>query len=250
MEKTSFSQSLIFRKSWNFMKKQGVTMVGLYLTFILVSVILSFVSGSDILSVRYILGNLLTFVISWGFGMGFSKLILNILDGIEPKVNVFLSVWSRAWNYLMQEIIILFIIGIYSVISYMAATSFYMTIFPLVYLFIGVLFFFLVFILIRISFTGLIILDTDLNCAEALKRSWKITKGYVWKLIFMYFSIVLLNVLGLIVFIIGIFFTLPMSQFIYTIAYRMLSDIYQEKEETEFINSTDEDSSAISLNNE
>ena len=28
MENVSFSQSMMFRKSWDFMKKQGVTMVG------------------------------------------------------------------------------------------------------------------------------------------------------------------------------------------------------------------------------
>ena len=33
MENVSFSQSMMFRKSWDFMKKQGVTMVGLYLAF-------------------------------------------------------------------------------------------------------------------------------------------------------------------------------------------------------------------------
>ena len=30
MENVSFSQSMMFRKSWDFMKKQGVTMVGLF----------------------------------------------------------------------------------------------------------------------------------------------------------------------------------------------------------------------------
>ena len=110
MENVSFSQSMMFRKSWDFMKKQGVTMVGLYLAFMVVSVFLSLISGENVTSGRYILGNLLAAILSWGFGMGFGKLILNILDGMEPKMSVFLSIWSRAWTYLKLEILILSVI--------------------------------------------------------------------------------------------------------------------------------------------
>ena len=180
MENVSFSQSMMFRKSWDFMKKQGVTMVGLYLAFMVVSVFLSLISGENVTSGRYILGNLLAAILSWGFGMGFGKLILNILDGMEPKMSVFLSIWSR--------------------------------------------------IMIRISFAGIIILDTELGCRAALKRSWYITKGYEWKLILLYLSILLLNVLGLLALVIGVFFTIVMSSFISTIAYRVLWALYRENE--------------------
>ena len=105
MENVSFSQSMMFRKSWDFMKKQGVTMVGLYLAFMVVSVFLSLISGENVTSGRYILGNLLAAILSWGFGMGFGKLILNILDGMEPKMSVFLSIWSRAWTYFRTYLI-------------------------------------------------------------------------------------------------------------------------------------------------
>ena len=63
-------------------------MVGLYLAFMAVSLFLGLISGNDVTSVRYILGNLLAAILSWGFGMGFGKLILNILDGMEPKMSV------------------------------------------------------------------------------------------------------------------------------------------------------------------
>ena len=121
MENVSFSQSMMFRKSWDFMKKQGVTMVGLYLAFMVVSVFLSLISGENVTSGRYILGNLLAAILSWGFGMGFGKLILNILDGMEPKMSVFLSIWSRAWTYLKLEILILSVIVVLGLIAFIAA---------------------------------------------------------------------------------------------------------------------------------
>lgn len=237
MENVSFSQSMMFRKSWDFMKKQGVTMVGLYLAFMVVSLFLGLISGNDVTSVRYILGNLLAAILSWGFGMGFGKLILNILDGMEPKMSVFLSIWSRAWTYLKLEILILSVIVVLGLIAFIAAdftikTPLAISVFiPLLgYLILAGLSILLCWIMIRISFAGVIILDTELGCRAALKRSWCITKGYEWKLILLYLSILLLNILGLLALVIGVFFTIVMSLFISMIAYRVLWALYQENE--------------------
>ena len=237
MENVSFSQSMMFRKSWDFMKKQGVTMVGLYLAFMAVSLFLGLISGNDVTSVRYVLGNLLAAILSWGFGMGFGKLILNILDGMEPKMSVFLSIWSRAWTYLKLEILILSVIVVLGLIAFIVAdfaikTPLVISLFiPLLgYLILVGLSILLCWIMIRISFAGMIILDTELGCRAALKRSWCITKGYEWKLILLYLSILLLNILGLLALVVGVFFTIVMSLFISTIAYRVLWALYRENE--------------------
>ena len=237
MENVSFSQSMMFRKSRDFMKKQGVTMVGLYLAFMVVSLFLGLISGNDVTSVRYILGNLLAAILSWGFGMGFGKLILNILDGMEPKMSVVLSIWSRAWTYLKLEILILSVIVVLGLIAFIVAdfaikTPLAISLFiPLLgYLILAGLSILLCWIMIRISFAGMIILDTELGCRAALKRSWCITKGYEWKLILLYLSILLLNILGLLALVVGVFFTIVMSLFISTIAYRVLWALYRENE--------------------
>ncbi|WP_418495820.1 hypothetical protein [Coprobacter sp.] len=237
MKDVSFSQSMMFRKSWDFMKKQGVTMVGLYLAFMVVSVFLSLISGENVTSGRYILGNLLAAILSWGFGMGFGKLILNILDGMEPKMSVFLSIWSRAWTYLKLEILILSVIVVFGLIAFIVA-DFAVKVplaisgfIPLLgYLILAVLIILLCWIMIRISFAGMIILDTELGCMAAVKRSWQITKGYVWQLVLLYLLILLLNILGLLALIVGVFFTIVMSLFISTIAYRVLWALYRENE--------------------
>lgn len=237
MKDVSFSQSMMFRKSWDFMKKQGVTMVGLYLAFMVVSVFLSLISGENVTSGRYILGNLLAAILSWGFGMGFGKLILNILDGMEPKMSVFLSIWSRAWTYLKLEILILSVIVVFGLIAFIVADFAVKVPFAisgfislLGYLILAVLIILLCWIMIRISFAGMIILDTELGCRAAVKRSWQITKGYVWQLVLLYLLILLLNILGLLALIVGVFFTIVMSLFISTIAYRVLWALYRENE--------------------
>ena len=237
MENVSFSQSMMFRKSWDFMKKQGVTMVGLYLAFMVVSLFLGLISGNDVTSVRYILGNLLAAILSWGFGMGFGKLILNILDGMEPKMSVFLSIWSRAWTYLKLEILILSVIVVLGLIAFIVAdfaikTPLAISLFiPLLgYLILAGLSILLCWIMIRISFAGMIILDTELGCRAALKRSWCITKGYEWKLILLYLSILLLNMLRLLALVVAVFSTIVMSLSISTIAYRVLWALYRENE--------------------
>ena len=226
-------------------------MVGLYLAFMVVSVFLSLISGENVTSGRYILGNLLAAILSWGFGMGFGKLILNILDGMEPKMSVFLSIWSRAWTYLKLEILILSVIVVFGLIAFIVAdfavkVPFAISGFiPLLgYLILAVLIILLCWIMIRISFAGMIILDTELGCRAAVKRSWQITKGYVWQLVLLYLLILLLNILGLLALIVGVFFTIVMSLFISTIAYRVLWALYRENE-----NIMDE-VSTVSHNNE
>ena len=145
-------------------------MVGLYLAFMVVSLFLSLISGENVTSGRYILGNLLAAILSWGFGMGFGKLILNILDGMEPKMSVFLSIWSRAWTYLKLEILILSVIVVLGLIAFIVAdfaikTPLVISLFiPLLgYLILAGLSIVLCWIMIRIPFAGIIILPTELG---------------------------------------------------------------------------------------
>ena len=152
-------------------------------------------------------------------------------------MSVFLSIWSRAWTYLKLEILILSVIVVLGLIAFIVAdfaikTPLVISLFiPLLgYLILVGLSILLCWIMIRISFAGMIILDTELGCRAALKRSWCITKGYEWKLILLYLSILLLNILGLLALVVGVFFTIVMSLFISTIAYRVLWALYRENE--------------------
>jgi uncharacterized membrane protein len=76
---------------------------------------------------------------------------------------------------------------------------------------------------IRLQFYKYLVVDKKMGPIEALKGSWNMTKGNVWNLIGLGLVIMLLNLLGLIALIIGIFVTAPISMVAMAYVYRKLS---------------------------
>lgn len=61
---------------------------------------------------------------------------------------------------------------------------------------------------IRLSFTGLLIVDRKLDAIEAIKTSWRMTKGYSWAIFGMVILALLIAIAGFIVLFVGIFFSM------------------------------------------
>lgn len=74
----------------------------------------------------------------------------------------------------------------------------------------------------RLQYTSYLIVDKDLGPLEAIKKSWAITKGNTWNLFFFGILLVLINLLGLICLIVGLFITVPLSLLATTFVYRKL----------------------------
>lgn len=69
-----------------------------------------------------------------------------------------------------------------------------------------------IYLAVRLQFYKfLIISDENLGPVAALKKSMKMTKGYFWKLFGFILAIILLNIIGLLVFIVGLAVTIPVS---------------------------------------
>jgi uncharacterized membrane protein len=58
---------------------------------------------------------------------------------------------------------------------------------------------------------------------EALKESWRITKGHKWQLFLLGLTLLGINLLGLMVLIVGVFVTIPISWLAIVHAYRTLA---------------------------
>ena len=80
-----------------------------------------------------------------------------------------------------------------------------------------------IYLAIRLQFYKFLIVDKgDIGPIESLKESWKMTKGYAWNLFLFLILIALLNILGVILFGVGLFVTIPISLLSYAILYRKL----------------------------
>ena len=60
-------------------------------------------------------------------------------------------------------------------------------------------------------FSGFLVIDRELGPIEAMKESYRITRGHKWKLFGLLLLLSLINLLGLLAFIVGLFVSVPVS---------------------------------------
>lgn len=88
---------------------------------------------------------------------------------------------------------------------------------------------------IKFYFFEYFIVDKGLGPIEALKRSWRLTKGAGWNLFLLFLLLGLINFLGTICFLVGLFATIPTAMLATAFVYRKLlsqietSQIYVQK---------------------
>ena len=73
------------------------------------------------------------------------------------------------------------------------------------------------------SFATYLVVDRGAGPIEAIKESWRITKGHKWQLFLLMLTLILLNIAGIIAFVIGVLVTIPVTWLAVTHAYRALS---------------------------
>jgi len=76
---------------------------------------------------------------------------------------------------------------------------------------------------IRLSFFDYFIVDRNSKIIESLKKSWEITKGNTWNLFLLYLLLGLINFLGALALMIGLFWSIPTTMLAQAFVYRKLS---------------------------
>ena len=77
--------------------------------------------------------------------------------------------------------------------------------------------------MLMFMFTTFIVIERELGPIEAMKESRRITRGHKWQLLGFLLMLVLINLLGLLALVVGIFVSIPVSSLAFVHAYRMLA---------------------------
>lgn len=88
---------------------------------------------------------------------------------------------------------------------------------------------------VKFQFCTYLIIDQNCRVTESLKRSSKITEGVRWNLLGFGLLLVLINIAGAIVFLIGLLVTIPLTMIAYASVYRKLqyqTEVFQSSETT------------------
>lgn len=216
-----------FKKNWKFITSAALlTMV--------IMIVLQVVKGA---TDRHIIASLvmmiISVVVSIAIALGWAKVLLNLVRNDSAQWDDFKSKIKNWKGYIIAMIIF----NLYKIIPVVLALPLFFSIIgsngnanvglliPLIVLAI-IGFLLVIWLSIRYVFISFIAVDdTTLSGWKILKKSALMTKGSMWKIF--WYSIVfgLVNLLGLICIVIGLFITVPMTK----IAMAKLYDSLKEK---------------------
>jgi uncharacterized membrane protein len=77
--------------------------------------------------------------------------------------------------------------------------------------------------MLMFMFTTFMVIERELGPIDAMKESRRITRGHKWQLLGFLLMLVLINLLGLLALVVGIFVSIPVSSLAFAHAYRMLA---------------------------
>ena len=74
-----------------------------------------------------------------------------------------------------------------------------------------------------LAFVPYLVVDKNLGPIEAIKESWRVTKGHKMQLFLLFLALMGLNIIGVLAFLIGIFVTVPITMLAFAHAYRTVT---------------------------
>lgn len=231
------------KTGWALTRKHFIVMLGLLLGIMVLSWIISMVGGTDIFSFRYWVISLVNIILPIWLGAGLNKIMLNAYAGEEPSFSVFGDMFRKLGGLIglnlivgivsALPLIVGFIIWIAGLGASMAVTDFsdpYEMGYALGAMFSGttgivsiILGLLSLYLTLRLMFAIYAYVDdSSVGVFGAIQRSWSMTHGNMGKIILCFLMMIVLNLIGLAVLIVGILVTLIISAFMIVAMYEQI----------------------------
>ena len=202
-----FSIGSAIRFGWETFKKRPWFFVGAGVVIALAYLVVGSISvGIDVsltgsLDETTVAGAVVNWILSALVSMGVVAFYLKAYD--NPNAVSLSSLWHPHpfWNYLAATIVV----GIVIILGLL------LLIVP------GII------VALMFMFATIIVIDRERGPIEAMKESMRVTRGYKWSLLGLAVVLVLLNVLGLLAFVVGLLVSIPVSLLAFMHAYRSLA---------------------------
>lgn len=203
MTAKTFDLGTSIKYGWEKTKENLIFLVGVILLMFVVNMVSSQIQGSigteGFVGMAGLISILFSLVMMF-IQMNFVRAGLSIVAGKKPSFNDLL-ITQPFVKYVIGNILTSIIVGI----------GLILLIIPGIYL------------ALRLGFTHLLIVDKNMDPIEALKKSWEITSGHVLQLFLLAVVLVLLNIAGAVLFLVGLLITIPMSFIAMIYVYKQLS---------------------------
>jgi len=200
MHKVQVGESLSF--AWNTFKKRPGILIGGFAIGAVIMIIISSVLDTEDMDpslTTFVMG-VVSMVIGVIVEMGFTAFALRAHDSLE-SVRI-KDLWHPTpfWKYL----------GIKILTGAIVVVGLILFVIPGVILSLGLM------------FGTYLVIDKHKGPIEALKGSWQMTKGNKWQLFLLVLTIIALNLVGFLAFVVGLLVTVPLSLLMMAHTYRKL----------------------------
>lgn len=188
------------RYGWRGLLRNLVPLAGIALVVFAVNLVVSVLDQQVNTAAGRVGTFLLSTIVSLLVGMGWIRVALTVVDGGTPRLDQLFQA-DRLVPYAIASLVLGVAVGFGLVLF----------IVPGVYL------------LARYGFTTYAIVDEGLGVGDAFRRSSDITEGHRGKLVLFGLALVVLNLLGLLAFIVGVIITSGVTILAVAYVYRRLS---------------------------
>lgn len=202
MEKLKIKEAIAF--GWETFKKRPLFIIGAFV----LAVVVSGVTGAILdpgegapLTMTTILMSLASAVITLFVEIGLLTFALRVHDAVEK------ATLKDMWN---PTPFIWYAIGQF-LVGFIVLVGLLLLVVPGVIAILGLM------------FTSYLIVDRGMGPIEAIKESWRMTKGHKGKLFLFTLTLLGLNILGFLALIVGLIVTVPISMLAVTHVYRKLA---------------------------
>jgi hypothetical protein len=227
MNSNKINISEILNKAWKLTSQNLTILLGLQISFFTFFILLTLlISGTkDSLPLMSFFFNAVNFILQVIFTLGMIRICLKIIDQEEVKFRDIIPNFQHSVRYVSASLFIAIIalmifFSIFSLFT-MANSNFMQNEYNKYILgfFVAIP---ILIIALRFQFYSYIIVDRNRSTFSSLLRSYLITKEHLGTLVVLILLLILINVLGALLLLIGLLFSIPVSMFIMALVYREL----------------------------
>jgi len=199
---TKFSKIEALEFGWKTTTSNLKFLIGLMIIVLVIYLLLAMI-GQALEDEKFLsfIFSLITWAIQLIVSLGLIKIAIKFCDKKKPLLSDLYTEYPKTLKYLLASIIV----GIITFIGFI------LLIVP------GIIF------AIKLQFVPYLIADKNLGPFEAIKTSWRITKGVKWNLFLFALLAILVNIGGALLLLVGLLVTIPTTSIATAYIYRKLS---------------------------
>lgn len=170
----------------------------------------------------YPLLQIIVFLLQVFLCLGFIKFILNIIDKKQARLEDLFEGPENTQHFISFLVVSILVSSMSGILLLPTILSFLSGLFtPIVAWIVGTVFsILLITVVVGFIFAKYLVAEKRFGIFESLKESWKKTRFYQWSILLVIVSTFIFNIIGLLMFVVGLAVTIPMTLLIFLRIYR------------------------------